>query len=363
MTTRPILIMAGGTGGHIYPALAVAKVLCARSQPVVWLGATNGLESEVTDRHGLPFESIVVSGLRGSGLLRWLFGPFRVTRAVFNAAKIVRRRNPAAVLGMGGYASGPGGIAAWLLGRPLVIHEQNAVAGLTNRLLARFARVVLAAFPGSFAASRKLKLVGNPVRAEIEALAPPEARYQARSGRLRLLVLGGSLGAKSLNNCVPRALAEIPADERPQVMHQCGKATHAECLDNYEQAGVSADVLPFIDDMAAAYANADLVICRAGALTLAEIMAAGLPAVLVPYPHAVDDHQTANAAPLVRAGAAVTLRDDQLQPAALLAAVKELGVDREALTRRASAARALHQAGTDKVIADICLELAGAAND
>lgn len=364
MSRRPILIMAGGTGGHVYPALAVAKVLGARSQPVVWLGVEGGIEARVTREQQLPFEALNVRGLRGGGLGRWLIGPFRAALAVVSAAKIIRRRDPAAVLGMGGYASGPGGIAAWLLGRPLVIHEQNAVAGLTNRLLARFARVVLAAFPGSFSSMPKLRLIGNPVRAEIEAVMPPATRYAAREGQpLNLLVLGGSLGSRSLNRNVPEALARMPSAERPRVVHQCGTATLAECVAAYRSAEVEADIFEFIDDMAAAYANADLVVCRAGALTLAELMAVGLPAVLVPYPHAVDDHQTANAQSLVAADVAVLLSDSELAGDSLKAAMRALGTSRDTLMQRAIAARALHQSGRDSAIADVCQELAGERDD
>ena len=316
--TAPVLIMAGGTGGHVYPALAVAKALVARRRPVVWLGTRAGIEARIVPGAGLPIEWIRIGGLRGKGALTWFAAPFRLARAIGEALVIVRRIRPAAVLGMGGFASGPGGFAAWLLRRPLVIHEQNAVAGLTNRLLAKFARVVLEAFPGSFSSLPGVVAVGNPVRPEIANLPAPSARAAARAGPLNLLVLGGSLGALALNRGVPAALAGLSAADRPVVRHQSGELTLDAARDAYRAAGVDATVMPFIEDMAEAYAWADVVVCRAGALTVAELAAAGLAALFVPFPHAVDDHQTANAASLVSAGAAVILPEADLTPRTLL---------------------------------------------
>src|SRR5210317_319269 len=302
MSMRPILVMAGGTGGHVYPALAVARALQAHSRDVVWLGTHRGLESRVVPEAGIDIEWISIKGLRRKGVLAMLIAPLQIGWALLQSLSVILRRRPAAVLGMGGFVSGPGGVAAWLTRRPLVIHEQNATAGLTNRLLARLARVVLQAFPGSFNSSVRAETVGNPVREDIAAVAAPESRYADREGPLRLLVLGGSQGALALNRTVPAALARLPEASRPVVWHQCGTSTLERAREAYAAAGLDADLVPFIEDMASAYAWADLVVCRAGALTVAELCAVGLPAVFVPYPAAVDDHQTANATPMMQAG-------------------------------------------------------------
>lgn len=358
MSAAPILIMAGGTGGHVYPALAVAEALKARSRRIVWLGTRRGLEARVVPAAGFEIEWLSIGGLRGKGLATRLLAPLRLLRALTQAIGVVRRHRPAVVLGMGGFASGPGGVAAWLLRRPLVIHEQNAVAGLTNRLLARLARVVLQAFPGSF--SVPAVTVGNPVRPAIANVEAPDTRFATRSGKLRLLVLGGSLGALILNRTVPRALAELPAEQRPDVLHQTGERTFAEAQEAYAAAGVSAEVRPYIEDMAAAYAWADLVVCRAGALTVAEIAAAGLPAVFVPYPFAVDDHQTANARVLVDAGAATLIPEAELSASGLAELLVTWLRDRAELAERA--VRSRQQATGDALerITDTCLQLAGA---
>ena len=290
MSRRPILVMAGGTGGHVYPALAVARALESHSQDIVWLGTHRGLESRVVPEAGIDIEWISVKGLRRKGVLALLIAPFQLAWALLQALTVILRRRPAAVLGMGGFVSGPGGLAAWLTRRPLVIHEQNAAAGLTNRLLARLARVVLQAFPGSFNSRVRAETVGNPVREDIAAVAAPADRYSQRSGPLRLLVLGGSQGALALNRTVPEALALLPTAERPVVRHQCGSLTIDVARRAYESLDVDVDLVPFIEDMAAAYAWADIVVCRAGALTVAELCAVGLPALFVPYPGAVDDH-------------------------------------------------------------------------
>lgn len=391
----PILIMAGGTGGHVYPALAVANALRARARDVVWLGTRRGLEARVVPDAGIEIEWISVSGLRGKGAASWLAAPFRLLVALAQALRVMRRRRPAAVLGMGGFVSGPGGVAAGLGRRPLVIHEQNAVAGATNRLLARRARVVLEAFPGTFPPSVGARTVGNPVRDDIGALPPPAERYAGREGALRLLVLGGSQGALALNLAVPAALAALAPAQRPLVRHQAGAATLEAARAAYRDAGLrlhrmpasgspgapaaagvanetaraqdalaagaAAVVVPYIDDMSGAYGWADLVVCRAGALTVAELCAAGLPAVLVPYPSAVDDHQAANARALVEAGAALLLRESALTPARLAAAISELGADRAALVERAAAARTLAAPAAVDTIADTCLAVAGEA--
>ncbi|MGH8561955.1 MAG: undecaprenyldiphospho-muramoylpentapeptide beta-N-acetylglucosaminyltransferase, partial [Nevskiales bacterium] len=293
--------MAGGTGGHVFPALAVAERLRELGHRVVWMGTQAGLEARVVPAHGLPIEWITIAGVRGKGLLTLLLAPLELLRALLQAIGILRRYRPQVVIGLGGFVAGPGGFAAWLLGRPLIIHEQNAIAGLTNRLLARLARRVLEAFPDTFPVSGKRLTVGNPVRPEIAALPPPEQRLAGRSGAVRMLVLGGSLGALALNRGVPQALALLPPELRPDVRHQAGR-TLDEANKAYAAAGLDIQPEAFIEDMAAAYAWADLLVCRAGALTVAELAAAGLPALLIPFPHAVDDHQSANAHYLVSAG-------------------------------------------------------------
>ena len=361
MSTRPILVMAGGTGGHVYPALAVARALEARDQAIVWLGTHRGLESRVIPAAGIDIEWVSVKGLRRKGPLALLVAPFQLAWALLQSLMIMLRRRPVAVLGMGGFASGPGGLAAWLTRRPLVIHEQNAAAGLTNRLLARLARVVLQAFPGSFSSSVRAETVGNPVREDIAAVAAPAERYRDRSGPLRLLVLGGSQGALALNRTVPEALARLPAARRPVVRHQCGSRTLDAAREAYASAAVDVELAPFIEDMAAAYAWADLVVCRAGALTVAELCSVGLPALFVPYPGAVDDHQTANARPMADAGAAVIIDESMLSAAVLAAQLDEWLTDRGDLLAKAEKARGLDRPRALSRITELCLEQAGVA--
>ena len=351
-----VLIMAGGTGGHVYPALAVAESIRAGAKPVVWLGTRRGLEARVVPAAGFDVEWISVGGLRGKRLSTLLLAPFRLIVALAQSLRAVARHKPAVVLGMGGFVSGPGGLAAWLMRRPLVIHEQNAVAGLTNRLLARLARVVLQAFPGSFSPRLRARTVGNPVRESIATIAPPERRYAGRQGPLRILVVGGSLGALTLNRRVPQALSLIPAAERPILRHQTGTRTADEAEAAYRDAGVEAELVPFIEDMAEAYAWADMVICRAGALTVAEVCAAGLPAVFVPYPFAVDDHQTANARALADAGAAVVLQERDLTAEALAEIIRDWQQDRAGLVKRAKASRAQARPDALGSITAVCLE-------
>ncbi|HKK03171.1 MAG TPA: undecaprenyldiphospho-muramoylpentapeptide beta-N-acetylglucosaminyltransferase [Gammaproteobacteria bacterium] len=335
-----VLVMAGGTGGHVFPALAVAEALRARGLDVTWMGTRLGLEARVVPQAGIPVEWISIGGLRGKGPLTRLTAPFKVGLAVLQALRIMLRLRPAVVLGMGGYAAGPGGIAAWLTRRPLVIHEQNAVAGTTNRILARFAKRVLAAFPGAFPYTVSSEVVGNPVRPGIAALPPPDRRLARREGPVRLLVLGGSQGALALNEAVPGALARLPEPLRPAVRHQAGRNTLQVARQAYEAAGVAAEVSEFIDDMAEAYGWADLAICRAGALTVSELAAAGLPSVLVPLPTAVDNHQALNGGYLVAAGAAVLLPERQLGPDRLARLLAGLVADRSRLRDMARRARA-----------------------
>jgi UDP-N-acetylglucosamine--N-acetylmuramyl-(pentapeptide) pyrophosphoryl-undecaprenol N-acetylglucosamine transferase len=358
MRGRPILLMAGGTGGHVYPALAIALSLQEHARDVVWLGTHRGLESTVVPAAGIPIEWISVQGLRGKGTFALLLAPVRLLVAVYQSLGVMRRHRPAAVLGMGGFVSGPGGVAAWLARRPLIIHEQNAVSGLTNRLLARLARVVLQAFPGSFSARVNAQTVGNPVRREIAQLADPVVRYTERSGPLRLLVLGGSQGALSLNRAVPAAIAQLPQALRPLVRHQAGNRTLDAARQAYAGHGIEVELFPFIDDMAGAYGWADLVVCRAGALTVAEISAAGLPAIFIPYPAAVDDHQTANAAGLRDAGAADIVQESELTIESLAGLLKHFLNSRDELLARARKARALAQPHALERITAICLETA-----
>jgi len=360
--TRVALVMAGGTGGHVFPALATARVLQRRGYDIVWLGTQRGIESRLVPAAGIPVEWLSVSGLRGKGLVTLLLAPMRLAVALFQALRAVRKHKPSVVLGAGGFASGPGGVAAWLLRRPLVVHEQNAVAGMTNRILARLADRVLEGFPGSFGRGVRAEHVGNPVRPEIAAVAPPERRYPAREGRVRLLVFGGSQGAARLNAVVPAALAELPVALRPEVIHQTGRHGHDETVAAYQSRGIEADVRPFIDDMAGAYGWADFAVCRSGALTVAELAAAGVPAVLVPFPAAVDDHQTRNAEHVVRAGAAVLLPERELTPVSLAATLRELlEAGRPRLAKMAAAARSTAITDADERLADACVAAAGGA--
>jgi UDP-N-acetylglucosamine--N-acetylmuramyl-(pentapeptide) pyrophosphoryl-undecaprenol N-acetylglucosamine transferase len=350
---RTILIMAGGTGGHIMPGLAVADVLRAQGWRVIWLGAPGSMEAELVPKHGYEMAWVNFSGLRGKGLLRQLLLPFTLLRALGQSAAVLFRNRPDVVLGMGGYITFPGGVMAALLRRPLVIHEQNSIAGLSNKVLARIAQKVLSGFPDVLP---QAVWCGNPVRDSIAALPDPQQRYAARSGRLNWLVVGGSLGAKALNEALPQALAQIPEETRPNVIHQTGKH-HVEAVRQlYQQAGVGADIRPFLDDMAGCYANADLVICRAGALTIAELAAAGVASVLVPFPFAVDDHQTHNARFLSGCGAAVLLPQCDLSAGKLAQLLGEF--TREKLLAMAQAARMMAKPGAAQHVARVCAELA-----
>ncbi len=351
---RPVLIMAGGTGGHIFPGLAVARVLRARGIPVTWLGSDGGMETRLVPQHDIHIDTLAISGLRGKGKLALLTAPGRLLRAIRAAGFLIRDRQPRAVIAFGGFASGPGGLAARLHGLPLLVHEQNRAPGLTNRILSRFARRVLTGFPGSFATGEEP--VGNPVRAEIAAIAPPQERLAGRSGPLRLLVLGGSQGARALNNAVPKALAALGSDVAVQVRHQSGEKLHAEALQAYADNGVSADVQPFIADMAEAFSWADLVVCRSGASTLAELCAVGVGSVLVPFAAAVDDHQTRNAEYLVERDAAVLLKQDDTLAARLQDVLRDLSADSGRRMQMAQAARALAKVDAAERIADIILE-------
>lgn len=357
---RPVLIMAGGTGGHVFPALAVADELRTRGVPVVWLGTKAGIESRLVPEAGYPIEWMSITGLRGKNALTLLLAPLRILMACWQALVVLLRRRPCAVLGMGGFASGPGGLMAWLIRKPLLVHEQNAVAGMTNKILSRFASVVLQAFPGVF---KDAVTTGNPVRLSICELAAPNERFAQRNAdnKLRLLVIGGSLGAVKLNQIIPQALAVIAADERPEVIHQTGMKNIDAAKVLYENAEVDAKVEAFIDDMPAAYEWADLVICRSGAMTVFELAAAGVASVLVPYPHAVDDHQTGNARYLEHAGAAIVRQQAELTTDWLVAIIRDFSANRDKLLDMAVAARKLALPGSAKTIADACLAAGGIA--
>lgn len=352
---KTLMVMAGGTGGHIFPGLAVAATLRARGWRVVWMGNPEGMEARLVPQHGFETAWVRFGALRGKGLLRKLMLPLNLLSACVQAWRELRRIRPDVVLGMGGYITFPGGLMAVLLGRPLLLHEQNSVAGLANRVLARLADRVLSGFPGVLPGAR---WVGNPVRAEIAALVEPAQRLAGRSGPLRLLVVGGSLGAAILNRTVPQALALIPAANRPQVLHQSGEKQIEALRAAYAAAGVEADLRPFIDDMASAYAEADLVICRAGALTVAELAAVGVASVLVPLPHAVDDHQTGNARFLARQDAACLLPQNELNAERLAGILASM--DRQRLVHMACQARAQARPDAALEVARHCAELTDA---
>ena len=361
MSGAPVLIMAGGTGGHVFPALAVAQVLRERGVPVVWLGVPGSMEARLVPAHGFPIEWVRVTGIRGKGALAWLLAPFRILAAVGQAAAVLRQVKPRAVLGAGGYVSGPGGIAAWLLRIPLLVHEQNAIPGLTNRWLARIATQVLEAFPGSFEPARHARAIGNPVRAEIAALPPPEARMAGRGDRSRLLVFGGSQGARALNTVMPQALARIAPELRPEVRHQTGERGLDTTRTAYREAHIEADVSAFIQDMAQAYAWADFAICRAGAMTIAELQAAGLGGIFVPLPIATDDHQTKNADVMVRIGAAMVIPERDLSAEKLGTLIAALSADRARTLAMACAARNARVIDAAAQAADCCLAAGAAA--
>lgn len=372
-TQAKVLIMAGGTGGHVFPALTIARELLDRGAVVEWLGTRQGLEAKVISATSIPLHFISIGGLRGKGLARLLLAPFSIVRAILQALRTIRRIEPGCVLGMGGFVTGPGGIAARLLGRKLLIHEQNAIAGLTNQLLFPFASVVMEAFPDSFRRKQalgrgrimsrfirpdKIAVVGNPVRREILQLPAAEQRYAGRGGPLRLLVIGGSLGAVAINRLMPALLQRM--GEPLHLRHQCGSRHLDETLGYYRDLGFAQDehlqVLPFIDDMAAAYGWADVILCRAGASTVSEVAVAGLPAILVPYPWAVDDHQAANAGVLADAGAGWIIRQDELDTEKLIRILRPLAGDRSLLLRHARAAQAVAIRDASDRAATYCME-------
>ena len=341
---KSILIMAGGTGGHIFPGLAVAEQMRAAGWDVVWMGARGGMEERLVPRHGHRTAWIRAKAARGKGILQKLLLPANLLYSFWESARHIRRLKPDVVLGLGGYVAFPGGMMASLLNRPLALHEQNAIAGLANRVLAQVSDKVMVAFPDAL---KGAEWTGNPIRNEIAAIAPPEVRFQGRAGPLRVLVVGGSLGAQALNEALPRALSLL--QEKPRVVHQAGEK-HIETLrKNYAGARVEGELVAFIDDMARRYAEADLVICRAGAVTIAELSAGGMASILVPFPHAVDDHQTANARFLSDRGAAVLIQQRDLSPEKLAALIRSM--DRTKLLDMAKKARALGKPDAARIVA------------
>ncbi|MCL4739639.1 MAG: undecaprenyldiphospho-muramoylpentapeptide beta-N-acetylglucosaminyltransferase [Burkholderiaceae bacterium] len=346
-----LVVMAAGTGGHVIPGLAVAREMIARGWSVSWLGTAGGMENQLVPRAGIPIDAIGFTGLRGKGALHALTGGLRLLQAFWQCLRILRRRSADAVLGMGGYVCFPGGMMAALLGRPLVLVNADAALLLSNRALAPVADRIAFGFDGADAKRLKCAVVtGNPVRAEIEVLPPPAERFAARDGALRLLVVGGSLGAKPLNDALPRALALIPPAERPQVTHQTGHAHHAAVVEAYDAAGVDAEVVPFIDDMAARLAACDLMVCRAGAGTVSELCAAGVAALLVPFIVSTTAHQRDNAAWMAAQGAAIHLAQPELTPERLAGLLR--GLDRSALQAMAGRARALARPHAAARVAD-----------
>ncbi len=354
-----VLVMAGGTGGHVFPALAVAEALGEIGARVVWLGTAAGLEAQAVPRAGLELHCVKVAGLRRRGAWRWLLAPLTLALAVGEALVLLARLRPRLVLGFGGYASGPGGLAAWLVRRALVVHEQNAVPGLTNRMLSHLADRVLEAFPGTFPGRVGARCTGNPVREAFAALEDPAVRLAGREGPLRVLVIGGSQGARALNETVPPSLARLPGAARVTVRHQSGSGELEATRAHYRELRIAADVSAFIDDVAQAYAWADVVVCRAGAMTVSELAVAGVPAILVPYPHAVDDHQSRNARRLVELGAAVLVPQSELTPERLAAELGELAGSRPRLVEMALAARRAGVPDATARVVDACLEVAG----
>ena len=357
---RTLLIMAGGTGGHVFPALAVAHDLRDRGVEVVWLGTHSGIEARAVPAAGFDMEWVTIRGVRGKGIWGLLQMPVLVAVAMLQTLGVVLRRRPNALLGMGGFVAGPGGFVAWLLRRPLLIHEANAIAGLTNRLLAHLAQRVMVGFEGTFPEASRAECVGNPVRPEIAGIPEPERRLAGRPNRLRILVVGGSQGARVLNQVLPVAIAGLDVASVPEIWHQSGRDYATPVETAYRTAGIDARVSEFIDDMASAYTWADLVVCRAGAMTVAEVSAAGVAALFVPFPHAVGDHQSANARYLVERGAALMLRETELTAERLCTVFEELRTDRRRIQKMSCRARQLGRPDATSRVADICMEVLSA---
>ena len=353
MRDKTFLIMAGGTGGHVFPALATAQKLIANHDKVVWLGSEGGMEESVVKKAGIPFYGLSIKGVRGKGMLSKMLAPLKIMNAVRQAISVIRKEQPDCVLGMGGFASGPGGLAARVLGKPLLIHEQNAVAGMTNKILSRLATTVMEAFKGSFPGDVDTRVTGNPLREDVCRLYYQPKKIN-KERKLRLLVLGGSLGAVSLNKCLPEALSKIESSYRPEVWHQAGQKNYDDTVGFYEDNKVDAKVSAFIDDMSEAYSWADFVVCRAGALTVSELCVAGLGAILIPYPYAVDDHQTLNARWMEQAGAAWLLPQSEMNPEALSEMLRPLLTKRERIIKLSESAHKLGQPDATDQVAEEC---------
>lgn len=356
VVSRGVLIMAGGTGGHIFPGLAVAHCLRERGVDVHWLGARGGMECEKVPEAGIPLDVVDISGLRGKGAGRWLLMPWKLLRAVVQAFRMLGRHRPVCAISFGGYAAGPGGLAARLRGIPLLVHEQNRIPGMTNKVLARLAQKVLQAFPATWEESLRPETCGNPVRMPVVSLDEPTSRMALRRGPIRILVTGGSQGARALNRIVPDSLTLLSPESSVEIWHQTGKGWCDETSKAYEEANLDAEVTEFIVDMASAYGWADIVICRSGALTVSELAAAGVASVLVPFPHAVDDHQTRNAEFLAEAGAAMLMPEAELSAQSLAAVLEALISDREKLLAMAVKARSVSVSDAADRVADLCRE-------
>lgn len=353
---RGVLIMAGGTGGHIFPGLAVADSLRNQGVEVRWLGARGAMECEKVPAAGIPLDLVDISGLRGKGAVRWLLMPWKLVRAIFQAFRTLGNNRPACAISFGGYAAGPGGLAARLRGIPLLVHEQNRIPGMTNRVLARLSKCVLQAFPGTWSESLRPETCGNPVRETVANLEAPGTRMKDRQGPVRVLVTGGSQGAQALNRIVPEALSLLPQTLTFEIRHQAGKGRAQETAEIYRSNGIGAEVTDFIDDMAGAYGWADLVVCRAGALTVSELAAAGVGSVLVPFPFAVDDHQTRNAEFLVEAGAAVLMPEAELTAESLANVLGQQLTSRGDLLAMAKKARSVAVPDAADRVAALCME-------
>ena len=355
----PVMIFAGGTGGHVFPALAVAKQIEQQSVPIVWVGTKRGIESKVVPNAGYKIEWVSVNGLRGKNVTTYVMAPFKLALASLQVTWLLLKHRPCAVLGMGGFVAGPGGLIATLFRKPLIIHEQNAIAGLTNRLLAPFAKRILTGFPSTFVRNN-VEVIGNPVRTEISQIRRQQDIAEPKYRPLRVLIFGGSLGAHALNETVPPAIAKVmaafPVEEHPEIWHQAGENKHQFTQQQYQSNNVQARVEPFIENMQDAYAWADLVICRAGAITVAELSVAGLGAIFIPYPYAVDDHQTANAAALVNAGAAVMIAEKQLNVDRLAKVLKDLLSNRAKLKAFAGAASEFAKPQAAEDVAKVCIQ-------
>jgi UDP-N-acetylglucosamine--N-acetylmuramyl-(pentapeptide) pyrophosphoryl-undecaprenol N-acetylglucosamine transferase len=354
-----LLIMAGGTGGHVMPALAVASKLMKKDIEIHWLGTSTGIEAKLVPQAGIPLHEISIKGLRGKGLFGWLLAPFRILKAFFQSFNIMRKLKPDTVVSMGGYVAGPGGIAAWVLRVPLIVHEQNSISGLTNRLLAPFAQKILVAFPKTFKHSKVL-LTGNPVRESIVAVG--QNKTIEAVGPLKILIIGGSLGAKVLNETVPKALNQLEADVNIEVWHQTGQAGLVSSQRAYAKLKSLNRVEAFIDDMAQAYQWADLVVARAGALTIAELAAAGVPSILVPFPYAVDDHQSSNARYLADAGAAILLPQKEISATKLALLINGLARQRDSLRLMAQKSHALAKPQATEQVAELCSDVVNIQN-